>query len=319
MARKRKKITNDRSFSFSAARAFDECSRRWWLQKIGSWEGWNGNATSLQKHAYRGKNMQNVWTLAGDVVHQMAVTQIRFKHDPEALVERYVGKMRAGWIQAKREADLLFSGDPKNAVNLHELFYTGTNIDDLDGYAVQAFERGRTCVENIFQSEGFLMLKNGGKLIEQEQLHSFFVDDVKVWVQLDLMFDDKSGTRWVWDWKTGKPSEKDEKQLGVYALYVDSLGIDVADVMFGLAYLATGEDQVHTFTAARLEGLRDEIRTESGRIFEQLTSKKYNEAPPENFLRTDDLERCKRCELFFACKGHCDLTNLTHIESGFER
>ena len=64
------KLKNIFSWSFSAGEDFDQCRRRHYWKKYGSWGGWDASASPEIKKAYLLKNMNNcILTNAENIIH----------------------------------------------------------------------------------------------------------------------------------------------------------------------------------------------------------------------------------------------------------
>ncbi len=316
-------FSNDFGFSFSQWKLFTSCSRRWYLEKIRSWQGWNSSAPAEARHAYRLKQMQGVFGLAGSVVHDIARQVVVDGIDRQTAEARYDSRMRLAWRQARHEAGLLFTDRAKHKVNLFELFYSGHDID-VDRFSRIAFERGLEAVGGIFESTPYRHLQDGAELIEAEELrkiHVGFRSDAAVptWVKVDLVYR-YDGAVYLWDWKTGKPGQGDHEQLLLYGVY----GIEAKyakrpdDLRLGLCYVRTDAEEIFTPSADALARTIDRVVRSATQIRAKLPDPAINQAPMHGFPRTRDLAICKTCEQFFACKGHRDVGAPERIAAGFE-
>ena len=57
-------------FSWSASRANPWCWRREWFHRIAAWGGWEKDASSLAREAYRLKKLENRWGWPGKLAHR---------------------------------------------------------------------------------------------------------------------------------------------------------------------------------------------------------------------------------------------------------
>ena len=318
-------FTNDFGYSHSQWRTYDECARRWWLSKVQMWNGWNAGAPTAKRHAYRLKQMSNVWMLSGRTVHDIARQVVVDGIDLVTAETRYDAMMRQAWREAQGEAKVLFSSDPKRKTNLFELFYTGHGIDDLERYAKLAVNRGRDAVAAVFRSDPYRHVRQeGAEIIEAEEMRQVAIGlrqdaTVPVWIVRDLAYR-HGGQVWLWDWKTGNPQATDRDQVITYGLGSIEFGeVDRTDQLrLGLAYLKTGTADVFTLTSSAIESIVDKVVRRSAKIKAKLNDPAINDAPASRFPRTTDTSKCRRCELFFACRGHRDLQRPDHNAPGFE-
>ena len=301
-------FSNDFGFSFSQLRKFESCPRRWWLEKVQAWSGWNRKAPARARLAYRCKQMTSVFALSGRIVHECAENAIKEGVELGDALEFFETKMRNGWKQARVEAGLDYSDRAKHKTNLFELFYINTGIDDVHPFARAAFDRGYKCVEAIYRSKALEGARHG-QVEEVEELRQIEVRGVPVWVTIDLAYRDDDGLLWIWDWKTGKRREDDRDQLALYALYATSAyGISLEDLRLGLAYLKEGVDEEFVVDPIAVERMKDRIEAESLKIRSVLPNPERNEAASASFPETQDSSVCQKCTMFFACKGHRDLS-----------
>lgn len=70
-------LVNAFSWSFSAARDFEECRRRRYWAKYAAWGGWSDSATPIQKTAYRLAKMRNRFSLQGEAVERAVMWALR--------------------------------------------------------------------------------------------------------------------------------------------------------------------------------------------------------------------------------------------------
>ena len=71
---------NEFSWSFSKAKDFSACPRRYYWERYGSWGGWENMAPQKVKDAYRLKHMKNRYALVGiavDLAVKEAVAKIQ--------------------------------------------------------------------------------------------------------------------------------------------------------------------------------------------------------------------------------------------------
>ena len=61
---------NKFSWSISQDRTFQTCKRKYYLNRYGSWGGWEKEAEELTRKIYILKNQSTIPMLVGDVVHQ---------------------------------------------------------------------------------------------------------------------------------------------------------------------------------------------------------------------------------------------------------
>src|SRR5258705_514688 len=92
-----------------------------------------------------------------------------------------------------------------------------------------------------------------------EDLVSFHVGDVEVFLRMDLAFRDRDGRVVIVDWKTGRAEGRfNEVQIAGYALYAAEQGWvdDPEQILTELNYLAIARSERRTVKAQQLEHAR---------------------------------------------------------------
>ena len=96
------KLKNIFSWSFSAGEYFDQCRRRHYWKKYGSWGGWNATASPEIKKAYLLKNMNNRWGLMGQAAELAIMWMLKQYQDGNTVSTDQV------WDQIARPFSNLF-------------------------------------------------------------------------------------------------------------------------------------------------------------------------------------------------------------------
>ena len=94
------------SWSFSRARTFEDCPRKYWFHYYGSWGGWNADADPRARELYKLKNLTNLHLLAGDVVHRALERSLQAlrrgaETEPETLVGWCKSEMQRGFAESR--------------------------------------------------------------------------------------------------------------------------------------------------------------------------------------------------------------------------
>jgi hypothetical protein len=137
-----------------------------------------------------------------------------------------------------------------------------------------------------------------------EDLVSFEVDGVTVFLRMDLAFRDKDGRVVIVDWKTGKGEGRfADVQLAGYALYAAEQGWARAptEIATELAYLALGRYVRKSVDADRLASARRFIVRSAGKMKTLLLDPERNLARMEDFSRVDRPQICRRCNFRRLC------------------
>ncbi|MFD3448896.1 PD-(D/E)XK nuclease family protein, partial [Microbacteriaceae bacterium 4G12] len=235
------------SWSMSRHKTFFECKRKYAYQYYVSHNGWRYDAPMSAQQAYFLKKLSNLPMYLGDMLHQSIHTLLSYYRDKELppleTVEKHI---RHQLNQAyKYSADKqLWHKKPKELPLLREFVYgEGISREAIDG----AIVRLQQCLHHLYNSSSFLEAI-GGKYIhlyESEQFHTFRFNDIKIYIVMDLLYQDENRDKWVIvDWKTGKEATEDRNQLALYSLYLhETHHISHPKIEIRNEYLENGEQR----------------------------------------------------------------------------
>lgn len=309
---------NEFSFSFSRHQQLVDCPRQYYWRRYGYWDGWKETAPKSAQRAYRLKNLSSPQMMMGDIVHNIIAGDLRdiragkVKQWTPGMVKKEVyARCERGYEQS---AKLMFLTD-KNAVTFTGDYYESMNrwLKPLDEIA----EKGVECLTNYFRgSLRAYLLKNPGNIHMVEELESCYVDDVKVYVQLDLAMRSRKVSHLVIDWKTGKRSKTHRHQLALYALWLyEERGVPLHQIQTGLVYLAEGVDVMEEhprFTEDELQDVRDRIHEEVAQEKTYLQgSVKENVPQPITAFPMNRGEACRFCVYRELCDVERGVTDET--------
>jgi len=290
-------LKNEFSWSWSRHRAFQRCLRQYYLLHYGSWGGWD--ATSPAREVYVQKKLNSRAQWLGIAVHEAAewvLNEVRRGHfpSPDRLVER---TLRRGRIAIEESRAGMYRFNPKRSPGFVDHYY-GLEPGE-EAWAADLVELERQ-VRGLFENRVFLRLARVPERIrEVERLETLRVEDVPVYVSLDVLVSDGDGGFVIIDWKTGKEhdSETVVAQLGVYGLYVfdryfrippsASVERPVGKVTTMYVNLRTGHHEVHQPTDEVLVGTVEVIRTSAQAMRERLADRRENIAREDDFPRVD--------------------------------
>lgn len=239
--------------------ALDKCDRAYFWRVFWSWTGWNRDASPSRKLAYALKLSTTGPAMAGKLTHSAMARLVRdARHcrpsNPEAHATEAIGELRKWAKQAEKTTP---ANSSKKRPMSAELYY-GDPID-ID----RAEETIRTCVASGARSEHIEAISEMTRDLVHvvDQLESFQLDGVDVWVAPDLCYGGARGDTLVVDWKTGRPRDTDTEQVKLYGLWAVETGrVESPDELtLSLAYLATGEVVEQRVTAADIEATRAKV------------------------------------------------------------
>lgn len=300
------KFENNFSWSFSRHRLFHDCRRAYWYNYYGSWGGWDADAPDEARLAYRLKQSVNMPMWLGDLVHRMAERILGDLQNRELnTVENYQKQMRKWmnreWLQS---VEGKWKWKPKYNLNLFEHYY---GIEITAEERVAARDKVYRCIAHFMESPLFAELAALGPAEWKsiEKLDQFPVNDVPVFVKLDLATAPAENSVVVYDWKTGKRSDDTAVQLGCYALYAYQVWrIPLENQRLVSFYLDDNEVAEARPDASHLVETKDFILNSIEEMRATLDGPiEKNEATKENFPMTERRGKCRRCAYREMCFG----------------
>jgi CRISPR/Cas system-associated exonuclease Cas4 (RecB family) len=281
-------------FSWSASRhdTFASCRRRYYYSYYAALE---------DEEIRRLKKLSALPLWAGSVVHDTIEWFLK-NHDavpgPEeqdALVRRVV---HTGMASDWRESEL---GSLRFRLFEHE-YDVAVDREDKR-LAVNTVMRS---LRHFFRSETLRQALDVGRerWLALEDLVSFHVGDVEVFLRMDLAFRARDGRVVIVDWKTGRGEGRfNEIQVAGYALYATEQGwvASPEEIETELNYLVIPKAARRAVTAKKVEHARSFIRRSAGNMRALLVDPLENLARLEDFPMVDRPSVCRRCNFRRLC------------------
>ena len=292
-------MASDFSWSVSRHDSFNSCRRKYFYSYY---------ASNEDPEIKRLKKLSALPLWAGNVVHETIETFLK-THDaipsPEAqdaVVRAAVhGDMLANWRSSEQGIGFDEAGVLRFRLFEHE-YQVPVDADDkklVVGIVMRS-------LRNFFRSEVLrdAMAVGRANWLTVEDLVSFEVEGVPVFVRMDLAYRDQAGRVVIVDWKTGRGEGRfSEVQLAGYALYAAQQGwVKSADELrTELAYLAIPRFVRRTVDQKRLDHARAFIARSAGTMKSLLLDPVANLARMEDFPMIDRPQRCRRCNFRRLC------------------
>jgi CRISPR/Cas system-associated exonuclease Cas4 (RecB family) len=281
-------------FSWSASRhdTFASCRRRYYYSYYASLE---------DEEIRRLKKLSALPLWAGSVVHDTIESFLRTNDrlpspdEQEALIRATV---HTGMLSDWRESE---AGSPRFRLFEHEY---GAPVDQEDKrIAVGTVMRS---LRHFFRSETLAEALDVGRerWLALEDLVSFQVGEVEVFLRMDLAFRDREGRVVIVDWKTGRSEGRfNEVQVAGYALYAVEKGwVDSPEeIRTELNYLVVPKAARRQVTAGNVDHARRFIARSAGDMKALLLDSELNLARLEDFPMVDRPQRCRRCNFRRLC------------------
>lgn len=294
-------------WSMSRHRTLHLCSRRYYYDHYGSWNGWDENASMEARLAYRLKKLEKLDTSFGSAIHRRAYELTTLSQEggelPSIDVLRERSRTELGQIYRTRED--AFVSDPKGSPMLHSFYYgNGPTQAAID----RVREKLEVCHRHLREQDLWEKIREWEVQVRFADDPDDFadpvvhVDGVPVFGIPDLVIEDDAERLTVVDWKTGRPREGDEQQIAVYGLFVRER-YGVSECRGRLVYLNQGHSRDLDITAGRLDEVSSWISYGIAELREFVADPDLNRGRPKtDFPLVDDREECKRCNYFELCR-----------------
>ncbi len=292
-------LKNDFSWSSSRVETYLRCPRQYWFHYYGSWGGWDRSADPRTRTLYVLKNLDTRQSWIGSTVHncvRWVLDTLRTKGEAPseeqtlALLGRRLNK------DFTESGEGLYWENPKQHAGLLEHEYEEREIADEQWQAVMS--KALACVSTFYASEVFRQLQAvpADQWLQLEDLASFELDGIKVWVQLDCAYREGDGVV-IYDWKTGKADQHaTREQLAGYILYAaQRWNVPVERVVAREFNLAHGTLHESRLDPDQLAAVRAAVAQSAAEL------RALHGAPEEQFPFTEVETRCARCNFTRLC------------------
>lgn len=304
---------NELTWSKSRDALFRECRRAYYYQHYGAWGGWESNAPTEVRELYLMKQLNNRATWPGIVVHEVAERLMRGLQQGRPWSED--AALQEAEARMREELRLSQSGGYRRGLRVMwagKRIKTGGLQEHYYQMAVEAEEWEETiqhalrCIRTLYASVPLrrLLARGASAVLSVEELESFPVDGVPVWVKLDLAVRGREEGVVIVDWKTGAAhvAEDISLQLGIYGLYgTRKWGISAEQIQGFDVNLRDGSMHRHPIDAQVLVDVERYIQKSIDQMRAILQDPATNRAEINDFPLTDKLERCARCNFRRAC------------------
>jgi len=283
-----------RPFSWSASRhdTFATCRRRYYYSYYAALE---------DDEIRRLKKLSALPLWAGSVVHDAIESFLRTNdalpspEDQEALVRSVV---HSGMVSDWRESE---AGSLRFRLFEHEYEIPVEQEDKR--IAVNTVMRS---LKNLFRTETLRHALEVGRSqwLALEDLVSFHVGDVEVFLRMDLAYRDRDGRVVIVDWKTGRGEGRfNEVQVAGYALYATEKGWvgDPEEISTELSYLVIPKVVRRSVTKKMVEHARSFVTRSARDMKALLVDPVANLARLEDFPMIDRPQVCRRCNFRRLC------------------
>lgn len=294
-------IKNELTWSFSRDRLFKDCRRAYYYNYYASWGGWVRDADEFIRKAYMLKNIRSIDAWIGDLIHQLIKWILgNLITGNKILYEEAIKKARqlltSTWEQSRNK---MWINNVKYNLNLFEHYYgCQPSREEL----VPKLKKVTKSIYNIYNS-GLIEWLGGlppGNILRIDELDSFDFEGIKAFAVPDFAVKDSEFI--LYDWKTGKPSDKDLLQLSCYTFYASyKWKIDIKQIKLIPAYLSEQKLILEPVKPMDIETVREYMRSSIKDMKTVLSNVKDNKADQGLCFKTNDLWKCDRCKFREIC------------------
>jgi hypothetical protein len=297
-------LKNEFSWSYSRDARYRRCPRAYYYHYYAAWEGWQSEAPPPVRQAYLLKNLTNLPRWVGILVHDsIKFALARLKAGQPMTGDDLVNQMRR-----RAEADFedsqsgRYQQKPNQLTGFEEHYY---QINTPETIWPAAWSKAEAYLRTFINSTLYAALSRqpSHTFLDVETLQFFFVQGVKIWVQLDLARYDGQ-TIYLYDWKTGEIDETElQQQLGVYGLYTRNAWPEWDNTpLRGIVYDLVN-DRLLEFELDQplLQKTQTAIENSITRLQRLLAEPETNLAELRRFPMIDDLSVCRNCQFRALC------------------
>ncbi len=282
----------DFSWSLSRHDTFMTCRRRYYYAYY---------AAQDDPEVARLKRLSALPLWAGSVVHE-TIEELLQSPNPVPGPDQQEAIVRAA-VHGRMKGDFEGSAAGESGFRLFEHEY-GVPIEQEDKkIAVGTVQR---CLRHFFHSATLQAAVAAGRerWLSLEDLVSYRLGDVPVFLRMDLAFRDPDGTVVIVDWKSGRGEGRfNDVQLAGYALYASGVGwVEEPDqLVTELVYLVIPRHVRRRVDGRKLDSARDFIRKSAANMRSLLVDPVANSARLEDFPMIDRPRICRRCNFRRLC------------------
>lgn len=301
------KLQSELTWSFSRDRLFKECCRAYFYHYYASWGGWEKDADSFSRKAYILKNIRNIDAWVGDIVHQIIKWILESVSMKKGLARKAISLQEARgkakqlltktWEQSRGKA---WEDNVKNNLNLFEHYY-GCELTRED--LARRLEKVTKSINSFYNSgliESVSRLEED-KFLRIDELDNFDFEGIKVFAIPDFAL--RNDNFVLYDWKTGKATDKDILQLSCYALYaVNKWKAEPDRIKIIPVYLTQERIPFKPIEALKIDGVKTYIRESIDAMKLILSDISKNKADINKCPKTDNTWRCRNCKFQEICQ-----------------
>jgi len=297
------------SWSMSRHKKLSDCLRGYWYAYYGAYGGWHKEASNFSRHTYRLKTLQSIHMTFGSSVHQQI--QHFYNNENQSRLPSEIeifANIRSDLNKAYQDSKYrhrLWAENPRDYKMLMEIYYD----NELPLGVIEEYQTKLPLVaKNILSCKtmnDLFQRKDEIEVVAAERFRCIERNWIKVWVVMDLAFQDKETGKFVIvDFKSGKSSANDVTQLMLYAWFVQqAFGIEsLHQIELRSEYLADGKTATYTPSSFDIESTEYLLNTSIQWMHSYLLDIEQNiPAEMEAFEQTSNHRICQLCSFKELC------------------
>ena len=293
------------AWSLSRGRMFEECPRRFYYHYYFSQAGYAPEAPEEAKLALEMKRIKGLDMWVGEVVHdtiQWVLEQAQSGTVPSEQDAKSEARRRLseGWQGSLKQLWRLQSDE--QYPNLFDHYYSlQVGKASTDRLKEKTFVSMRNFMDSDILKQ--IAATPADRWLPIDRFASFRIDGLLMYAKFDFAL--KDGERLtVYDWKTGKPTQDEIRQLACYAMYTSNKWeVPVENVKVCAVHLQPAlEVNERLVDEVDIDDVRSFIKQSFNAMVKCLRNPARNLAVMDDFAMTGNLMRCRSCNF----KGICE-------------
>jgi len=283
---------------------FQECPRRLFYQSYLAKMGRYPDVPDEVRLAAEMARIKSLDMWAGEVVHQAiqwVLENTRAGTIPSAEEARaeVVRLLSQGWRGSIKQ---LWRVTPDDRYpNLFEHYYE----IPLGAAATERIkDKCVRCISNFMASDIFNSIKSLpiDRWLPIEKFASFRLNGLMFYVKFDFATKYEQSIC-IYDWKTGNPTDSENRQLACYAMYAsDTWDVPIENIKVCAVHLQPQIDAPERWVdESDAEDVREYVKDSFGAMLKCLRNPAKNQAVRDDFPMTENLLRCTRCSFRGIC------------------
>jgi hypothetical protein len=312
------KLSNLFSWSFSAHADFLACPRRRYWSKYALWNGWQSQASALERTAYRLSKMDNLFSLQGQAVERALLWALRAAQAGRTVdVEQAYAAaaqpfLNQCWSESRQK---LWQANPRRHCCLHEHYYAQLHAQPATALIPRIIANTKQCLGHFLdQVLPRLRAIRSAQEIPIAQPgngppESFQLDGVKIYAIPDYAYWQDEQMH-IHEWKSGQPLAAHSQQITLYGLWAQRQHhLPAHQIHLHLEYLLPGRTFSAVVTEAELLSIQQLVQESVAGMAEYLEGGDLRRNIPlsqEHWELTADQQLCRSCNFYELCQAELE-------------